>query len=132
MVLKEEHDNKNQQTKKRRKKGVDKIYREISKTLFLSSFFFFFFFFLIFFIIMAASQEIEILVSDLRIRSLMGLGAPYLHHRRRRGREGGQSRSVRTVKGRETKGRNSVADPWLVNLLSRHCAVVFLADVVHL
>ena len=30
------------------------------------------------------------------------------------------------------KGRNSVADPWLVNLLSRHCAVVFLVDVVHL
>ena len=25
-----------------------------------------------------------------------------------------------------------MADPWLVNLLSRHCAVVFLVDVVHL
>ena len=30
------------------------------------------------------------------------------------------------------KRRNSVADPWLVNLLSRHCAAVFLVDVVHL
>ena len=25
-----------------------------------------------------------------------------------------------------------MADPWLVNLLSRHCAVVFLVDVVDL
>ena len=81
MVLKEEHDKRRR--RRRRRKGVDNIYREISK----ASLFF-------------ASQEIEILVSGLRIRSLMGLGAPYLHHRRRGGQEGGQSRSVRTVKGR--------------------------------
>ena len=80
MVLKEEHD-KRRRRRRRRRKGVDNIYREISK----ASLFF-------------ASQEIEILVSGLRIRSLMGLGAPYLHHRRRGGQEGGQSRSVRTAK----------------------------------
>ena len=107
MVLKEEHDDNNKNTnkkptkqqKRRRKKekrrGQDNYIDRYLKVFFFPVFFFFFFFF---FFIMAASQEIEILVSGLRIRSLMGLGAPYLHHRRRGGREGGQSRSVRTAK----------------------------------
>ena len=35
-------------------------------------------------------------------------------------------------KNQRDKIHNSAADPWLINLLSCNCAVVFLVDVVHL